>query len=232
MGGGQGGTAGTAGVLDPICTLPPDPGPCEAAIRAYTYDVETGLCLPFIYGGCEGNSNRFPTAEDCYRACEGARIGGTAYCESSLDCSPISTGCCGCAAASFETVVGVNHQHLPIIDATKCATVDCDPCGADPAFAWFGASCRENHCIAWDAREEELTLCTGDANCQLRNGLDCCERCYGGADELVAVNSSVAQRWVCPDGQPPCEACPNGGPTYPGLAFPACVNGRCAVYLE
>lgn len=211
--------------------LPPDPGPCEASVPSYAYDVETGLCLPFIYGGCEGNENRFETAEDCYRMCEGPRVGGTAYCEASSECHPISTGCCGCAPASFATVVGVNSQHLPIIEATKCATIDCDACVLDPAFAWFGASCRENHCVAWDARQEELTACNATNDCRLRNGLGCCEACDGGYQTLIAVNPALENQWVCPDGQPPCPSCPNGGPKYPGNAFAECLNGRCVPFL-
>jgi hypothetical protein len=223
--GGGGGTAG-------ICTLEPDPGPCEAAFPAYAYDVETGLCLPFYYGGCEGNPNRFETAEECYAACEGPRVGGTAYCESSAECAPISTGCCGCTAASFATVVGVNRRNLGIIGATKCAAVDCDFCTVDPTFSWFGASCRENRCIAWDAREEELTRCMTDADCQLRNGYGCCEACESGALPPISVNPSLAGQWICPDLEPPCPPCPNGGPAYPGNAFAACVNSRCAVVLD
>jgi hypothetical protein len=120
---------------------------------------------------------------------------------------------------------------MPIIEATKCAAVDCDACAFTSGLEWFGASCRENHCVAWDAREEELTLCMTDADCQLRNGLGCCEACEPGA-ATIAVNASLVPLWVCPDGQPPCPSCPNGGPTYPGFAFAACVNSRCAVYLE
>ena len=222
--GGRGGTAG-------ICTLEPEPGPCEGAFLSYAYDVETGLCLPFYYGGCEGNPNRFETSEECYQMCEGARAGGAAYCETSLDCAPISTGCCSCSAASIVTVVGVNRANLGIVGATKCATVDCDPCTVDPAFAWFGASCRENHCVAWDSRNADLTACTSASECRLRLGLGCCEGCFGGADALVAVNASREKAWLCPDLPEPCPVCP-GGPAYPGFAFAACANGRCALYLE
>jgi hypothetical protein len=222
--GGSGGTAG-------ICTLSLDIGTCEAAIHAYAYDVETGLCLPFYYGGCDGNPNRFETAEECYAACDGARVDGPAYCENSAECERVSTACCGCASTSFQAVVGVQREHVGVIQATKCATIDCDACAVDPAFAWFGASCRANHCVAWDAREEDLTLCMTDADCHLRNGFGCCEACEAGL-QPVAVNSSFVQRWVCPDGQPPCPSCPNGGPVYPENAFAVCVNSRCWVALD
>ena len=37
-----------------ICTKK-DPGPCRAAFPKYFYNVETGRCEKFIYGGCRGN---------------------------------------------------------------------------------------------------------------------------------------------------------------------------------
>jgi hypothetical protein len=231
--GGRGGiTGGGTGATAGRCTLPPDPGPCDAAIRAYAFDAETRLCLPYIFGGCEGNPNHFDTIEECYAVCEDPDGGGPAYCESSAECAPVSTGCCGCTAASLETVVGVNRENLGIIEATKCATVDCEACTVDPAFAWFGASCRSNRCVAWDARAEDLTLCMTDADCQLRNGFGCCEACEARALQLIAVNSSFAPQWVCPDGQPPCPSCPDGDPAYPQNAFAACINSRCAVVLD
>jgi hypothetical protein len=219
--GGRGGTGG-------FCMLPPDPGPCEASVPSYAYDVETGLCLPFIYGGCEGNENRFETAEDCYRMCEGPRVGGTAYCDASVECLPISTRCCACSGFAFENVVGINVQHTPIIQATKCATVDCDAC--TPGLEWFGATCRDHHCVAWNAREEELTFCTSSDECRLRNGLGCCEQCTSN-NENVAVNSAVESEWICPEGLPPCGACPNGGPTYPSNQYAECIDNRCHVII-
>ena len=67
---GSGGSAGR-GNLPRRCTLRPDPGPCEAAIRRYYFDPETGRCREFTYGGCQGNANRFETLAACRNACGG-----------------------------------------------------------------------------------------------------------------------------------------------------------------
>jgi len=35
----------------------------------FHYNTETGQCEEFIYGGCEGNANRYETVEECQQAC-------------------------------------------------------------------------------------------------------------------------------------------------------------------
>ncbi|KAK3601369.1 hypothetical protein CHS0354_037683 [Potamilus streckersoni] len=52
------------------CSLPKNPGPCEAYIPRYFYNSKSGRCEQFIYGGCGGNENNFNTLMDCQRTCE------------------------------------------------------------------------------------------------------------------------------------------------------------------
>ncbi|CAN9511243.1 unnamed protein product [Ophioblennius macclurei] len=51
------------------CSATPDPGPCRAAFPMYYYDGNSGTCQSFIYGGCQGNMNRFGTVEECLSQC-------------------------------------------------------------------------------------------------------------------------------------------------------------------
>jgi hypothetical protein len=53
-----------------VCSLPFDPGPCEAAIGVVAF--VDGTCVMRTYGGCEGNGNRFNTLEECLASCVGA----------------------------------------------------------------------------------------------------------------------------------------------------------------
>jgi hypothetical protein len=55
----------------PVCSLPADSGPCEAYMPSWYFNSETGQCEEFIYGGCEGNDNRFSTLEECSGVCGG-----------------------------------------------------------------------------------------------------------------------------------------------------------------
>ncbi|XP_055613416.1 papilin-like isoform X1 [Uranotaenia lowii] len=52
------------------CVLKKDMGSCHNYTVKYFFDVEYGGCGRFWYGGCEGNKNRFDTAEDCKHICE------------------------------------------------------------------------------------------------------------------------------------------------------------------
>ncbi|XP_035455488.1 kunitz-like toxin PcKuz3 isoform X4 [Spodoptera frugiperda] len=54
---------------DPKCLQPRDPGMCMAYIPMYAFDSAKGSCEFFVYGGCQGNDNRFPTLESCQSAC-------------------------------------------------------------------------------------------------------------------------------------------------------------------
>ena len=53
-----------------ICEFPSETGPCKAAFPRWFYDVKTGKCSQFIYGGCDGNKNNFETQEECENKCD------------------------------------------------------------------------------------------------------------------------------------------------------------------
>ena len=53
-----------------ICTLPVESGDCRAYVPSWYYDVSTRTCHKFVYGGCEGNDNRFDTEEECLNRCQ------------------------------------------------------------------------------------------------------------------------------------------------------------------
>ncbi|KAF4106106.1 hypothetical protein G5714_013768 [Onychostoma macrolepis] len=56
-----------------ICQLKLDAGTCSNYSVKWYYDVSSGQCVQFWYGGCDGNSNRFNTQEDCEIRCLRAR---------------------------------------------------------------------------------------------------------------------------------------------------------------
>lgn len=66
--GGTGGAAGAGGV----CSLPIESGSCDAYIPSFGFSPMDGNCQPFVYGGCQGNANRFPTLSACEASCGGS----------------------------------------------------------------------------------------------------------------------------------------------------------------
>lgn len=42
-----------------LCPLHPDQGPCRDNLLRFYYHEQKGMCLPFTYGGCKGNRNRW-----------------------------------------------------------------------------------------------------------------------------------------------------------------------------
>ncbi len=56
------------------CDLEPVTGPCLAYFPSYFYNSTTGNCEMFVYGGCQGNDNRFETVSDCLEACGGIQV--------------------------------------------------------------------------------------------------------------------------------------------------------------
>ncbi|XP_077070220.1 papilin-like isoform X5 [Siphateles boraxobius] len=59
----------SCGVRNAACGLPIHAGPCFAYIPMWAFDSAAGKCVPFIYGGCMGNGNRFNSQKECEKSC-------------------------------------------------------------------------------------------------------------------------------------------------------------------
>ncbi|XP_077529491.1 PI-stichotoxin-She2a-like [Haemaphysalis longicornis] len=51
------------------CRPAPITGLCKAYFERWYFDIETGRCEQFVYGGCGGNANRYKTLRECEIAC-------------------------------------------------------------------------------------------------------------------------------------------------------------------
>lgn len=52
------------------CELPPFAGDCDEQLTRFYWDARSDQCVEFEYGGCNGNSNNFATAEECAQRCD------------------------------------------------------------------------------------------------------------------------------------------------------------------
>ncbi|CAF1564629.1 unnamed protein product [Rotaria sordida] len=53
-----------------VCELPPVHGMCRAYFKRFFFNSTINRCESFIYGGCQGNGNRFQSSDECMRVCE------------------------------------------------------------------------------------------------------------------------------------------------------------------
>mmetsp|Transcript_23213 Transcript_23213/g.34269 ORF Transcript_23213/g.34269 Transcript_23213/m.34269 type:complete len:233 (-) Transcript_23213:568-1266(-) len=56
---------------DHTCFQPLETGPCRADFPSVGFQPDTGECTAFVYGGCQGNNNRFDTKDECENNCGG-----------------------------------------------------------------------------------------------------------------------------------------------------------------
>jgi hypothetical protein len=184
-----------------------------------------------MYGGCEGNENNFETAESCYAACSAFGPMLTTSCNAPPDCTLVPARCCGgCNEATLLNTVAVRKgQESAFQGVLGCHTIDCVPCEPTSPNPWLGATCSSGRCVAFDARQTALTACTTAADCELRNGLECCEGCLSSYATAVALNKGVDPGpLLCGDAEVACDACV---PTFFGLS-PTCESGQCNVLVH
>lgn len=56
-------------IFSEVCALKDEPGPCKALKHRYFFNIDSGRCETFEYGGCGGNQNNFLNLEDCEATC-------------------------------------------------------------------------------------------------------------------------------------------------------------------
>ena len=44
-------------------------GPCKKSFKRFSYDSKQRECVPFIYSGCGGTTNRFVRLDRCKNLC-------------------------------------------------------------------------------------------------------------------------------------------------------------------
>ena len=126
---GAGGGGALAGMSsnDLACTQPQSSGDCDQRTPSFWHNPSTGLCEPFTYSGCDGNSNRYQSREDCLDACGAGN--DWSLCVFDEDCALAKPGCCAaCEATPSSSLVALNKAYLGQFSTYTCdEKVSCEP---------------------------------------------------------------------------------------------------------
>lgn len=57
-------------ILEDQCSQPAERGSCAGNYERWAFDTNSRSCQPFIWGGCEGNTNRFISESACIQKCD------------------------------------------------------------------------------------------------------------------------------------------------------------------
>ncbi|XP_076464212.1 papilin-like isoform X2 [Babylonia areolata] len=99
----------STGKQNEICSLPAQTGLCRAYIPSFFFNSTSGQCQSFVYGGCGGNQNRFPSVQACQAACGGAAPSRSGS-QSAAGDSPVLSANTDC---NLPKVVGLCRAHMP-----------------------------------------------------------------------------------------------------------------------
>lgn len=185
---GTGGGGSTPGVGVPgACSLPREPGPCEAAIPRYYFDTVSGLCMMFNYGGCDGNDNNFASLDLCKQTCGVSADPGTGtacpsleeYCKLVCAGEPAPTGGPSCPVPRCDCNAFVPQPTDPICLLAR----DSGPC--DAAFARWGYNTETGKCELFS-----YGGCEGNAN-NFESEEACGAACGGDPGVPASCDSGV-----------------------------------------
>jgi hypothetical protein len=201
------------------CNAPPASGNCDAYFEAWYHDPSTGLCRPFIYGGCGGNENNHDSFEACQKACPGGSPNYDA-CLAPTDCVIAGEGCCGVCDApdvSPRQLLAYNRKYAGLLQqcafnaaegAAPPGDIACAPCpipvGDTGSLKYFVPNCVQGQCVVEDVRTSAVSKCEANTDCYVRNGNSCCESC---TKQSIALNKDGGFEDLVCAGELPCPAC-------------------------
>lgn len=130
------------------CQLNKDSGPCFAFFEMWYFNADKNVCEMFVYGGCQGNGNKFPSEQECLSSCQDRRVmiemkdlckleKQTGNCrgyferyfynETARECQKFIYGGCDGNANNFESLTECNQrcssqieQAAPVVDENTC----------------------------------------------------------------------------------------------------------------
>ncbi|CAL1266771.1 unnamed protein product [Larinioides sclopetarius] len=201
-----------------VCRLPVEPGPCDEAHPRWFYDAQTQNCLPFVFGGCGGNKNRFKTSEICLRFCTGITATPPErrpYVFQPATSPPEPTQCPPSNCANLQCPYGIEES----FDISGCSSCRCsNPCevqecpdGSRCAIDVVRTSsggirtepvCRRvNKSGVCPAITDRFSSSAGDCDTRCRDDADCRgdHKCCNNGCAMTCVSPAQATNDLLPD---------------------------------
>ncbi|XP_076444542.1 papilin-like isoform X1 [Babylonia areolata] len=166
-------------VRQDVCLEPKVIGPCEGSFPRFYYDSKDNRCLPFNYGGCQGNGNNFEKLEECVETCLKEKPGRCPLPEGPGVCAEMcqfDRHCPGKEKCCRNKCGGTTCQEPAT--ATTCPAKPCPP----------GTTCRkidgERTCVPFKPGTCPVTICRhvpcDGEECQQDDDCDGQRKCCGG----------------------------------------------------
>ncbi|KAK3585503.1 hypothetical protein CHS0354_003355 [Potamilus streckersoni] len=166
------------GSLTKQCTLPVESGSCKATSPSWHYDVENNKCKEFMYGGCDGNDNRFDDEISCMNICNVEGNGTTCTVDSIVTC--IKDGTAFLATARFISEEYHCSYVRSIIDCLQERIDICPMLSGDQmtsirikAETFLGQFAKCNFTWTSDGKELEEEKIEEAMPCSVSQALDC-----------------------------------------------------------
>ncbi|RXG71031.1 Kunitz-type serine protease inhibitor bitisilin-3 [Armadillidium vulgare] len=156
------------------CSQPPSAGMCRASFKRYFYNSSVNECQEFIYGGCQGNDNNFPSKQICKSECG----------EKALTCDqPVRVGHCNDGEARWYynknsrkcelflySGCGANDNNFPTKEACENTCPDLILCpywsvsSMEPAPCSRSVACQNQTCHGYPETICKVDPCTCTAH--------------------------------------------------------------------
>ncbi|KAK2181081.1 hypothetical protein NP493_413g02087 [Ridgeia piscesae] len=176
------------------CKLPPKTGRCRAYFRRWFYNVTSGACERFVYGGCQANANNFRKKEQCEEVCLPSPcpdVTKCPWCEHGLVTD--DRGCTVCECSVNPCMV------VDCADNTKCEVVkgNCSGPGCQTVAK----------CVPQNATKCPDVMCARYCEYGLERGPDGCRicRCSNPCKSVNCGSGFKCKVKLCSDSDPDCR---------------------------
>ncbi|XP_063425011.1 papilin-like isoform X2 [Mytilus trossulus] len=194
-----------------LCLSNPDPGMCEGYFPMWSYNVTSNRCEQFVYGGCDGNRNKFSTEKQCYMSC-GTSLNLPSVCQK-LSCQE------NAVCLAYNETYGECLMKTDILPELHYYVADCD--ASDGSF--IAEQCAGTVCWCVDVQSGTYikdTMRIGRAQCNTSDANNLTD-----SHKPVCSNGNIPSPCIGACGKSTCRGNPSA------ICVPDPCN-NCSIHFE